>query len=100
MGAAVAARVGATLGSGRIVAAQNVACVDAARCRACGTCESVCQSGAITVADTGGQRAAQVDAVLCRGCGTCVAHCPSSAIVGGYSTDRQIAAMLEAILLE
>ena len=100
MGAAVAARVGATLGSGRIVAAQNVACVDAALCRACGTCESVCQSGAIRVAETGGRRAAVVAPLLCQGCGTCVAHCPSSAIVGGYSTDRQIAAMLEAILLE
>ncbi len=100
MGAAVAARVGATLGGGRLVAAQNVAYVNSALCRACGTCESVCQGDAIKVIETGSRWAAVVDPLLCQGCGTCVAHCPSSAIEGGYSTDRQIAAMLEAILLE
>jgi heterodisulfide reductase subunit A-like polyferredoxin len=100
MGAAVAARVGATLGGGRLVAAQNVASVNPALCRACGTCESVCEGVAIELCETGDRWAAVVDPLLCRGCGTCVAHCPSSAIEGGYSTDRQIAAMLEAILLE
>jgi heterodisulfide reductase subunit A-like polyferredoxin len=98
IGAAVAAQVGAALGGGRIIADHNIAYVNAAHCRACGTCESVCQHLAIKVNEVSGGRVAQVDPSLCQGCGTCIAHCPSSAIAGGYSTDRQIEAMLAAIL--
>jgi len=100
MGLAVAAQVGAVLGSGRMVADYNVARVDPSRCRACGTCESVCEHSAIKVSEVGGRLTAQVEPLLCQGCGACVAHCPSSAIVGGYSTDKQIEAMLEAMLGE
>jgi NADPH-dependent glutamate synthase beta subunit-like oxidoreductase/Pyruvate/2-oxoacid:ferredoxin oxidoreductase delta subunit len=98
IGAAVAAKVGATLGSGRVVAVENIAHVNPARCRACGTCESVCEFAAITVSELGNRLCAQVDPLVCQGCGACAAHCPSSAIAAGYSTDQQIAAMLEAIL--
>jgi NADPH-dependent glutamate synthase beta subunit-like oxidoreductase/Pyruvate/2-oxoacid:ferredoxin oxidoreductase delta subunit len=98
VGAATAARVGASLGASRVVAAPIAAWVDPARCRACGTCESLCEHLAIRVLEINGRRCARVDAVLCPGCGACVARCPSSAIAGGYSTDEQIGAMLEALL--
>ena len=99
-GAAVAAKVGAALGSGRIVASHNVAQVDPARCRACGTCEKVCEHLAIQVGEVDGRPIALVEPLLCQGCGVCAAHCPSGAIAAGYTTDRQIEAMLEAILGE
>jgi heterodisulfide reductase subunit A len=100
MGAAVAAKVAALLGSGQIVAECNVAQVDPQRCRACGTCVRVCEFHAPgLVADEEGERlVSRIDPALCRGCGTCAAHCPSNAITAGYSTDEQIEAMLAAML--
>jgi len=111
MGAAVAARVAALLGRGLMVAEGNVARVDPRRCRACGTCVSICQFHAPRlVADNSEARRSEtfaqreerlvsrIDPALCRGCGTCAAHCPSSAITAGYSTDEQIEAMLAALL--
>ncbi len=120
VGQAIATQVGALLGSGRILADQNVARVDITRCLGCGTCESVCEYQAVRVVErehpeldpvqtlmeaTGRSTSqevamvAQVNAALCQGCGTCAATCPSTAIVAGYSSDRQIKAMLEAILM-
>ncbi len=99
-GAAVAAKVGATLGSGRVLAAENIAQVNPVLCRACSTCEGVCDSGAIKVTRLGDHLVAQVEPLLCKGCGACAARCPSSAISAGYSTDEQLEAMLEAILGE
>ncbi|MBN1316808.1 MAG: 4Fe-4S binding protein, partial [Anaerolineales bacterium] len=98
VGPAAAAQVGALLGSGRIIAVPNIALVDAARCRACGTCESVCENDSIKISEFDGRLVARVDPLLCQGCGACAARCPSGAITGGYSTDKQIGAMLEAIL--
>ena len=103
MGAAVAAKVAALLGSGQMVAEYNVARVDPQRCRACGTCESICEFHAPKLVvdnelEEGERLVSRIDPALCRGCGTCVAHCPSSAITAGYSTDEQIEAMLAAML--
>jgi len=102
-GAAVAARVAALLGRGQMVAEYSVAWVDPQRCRACGTCVSICEFHAPRlVADNeleeGGRLVSRIDPALCRGCGTCAAHCPSSAITAGCSTDEQIEAMLAALL--
>ena len=103
MGMAVAAKVAALLGSGEMVAEYNVARVDPQRCRACGTCESICEFHAPRLVannklEEGGRLVSRIDPALCRGCGTCAAHCPSSAITAGYSTDKQIEAMLAAML--
>jgi heterodisulfide reductase subunit A-like polyferredoxin len=115
MGAAVAARVAALLGRGQIVAECNVAQVDPQRCRACGTCESICEFHAprlvacnepsilhppfsILYSPSSILLVSRIDPALCRGCGTCAAHCPSGAITAGYSTDEQIEAMLAALL--
>jgi NADPH-dependent glutamate synthase beta subunit-like oxidoreductase/Pyruvate/2-oxoacid:ferredoxin oxidoreductase delta subunit len=98
-GAAAAARVMALLGRSRRVADGNVAQVDAVRCRACGTCESLCEFGAVAVRQVAaGVWHAVVNPAACTGCGTCAAHCPSGAIVAGYSTDAQIEAMLKVVL--
>lgn len=108
MGAAVAARVAALLGSGQMVAECNVAQVDPQRCRACGTCVSICEFHApklvphsqpsVLQSPISSVLVSRIDPALCRGCGTCAAHCPSSAITAGYSTDEQIEAMLAALL--
>jgi len=119
IGTAMAAQVGATLGSGRIVADYNIAQVDPSHCLGCGACESVCEHFAIQIVEivpeerdpisilmemTGRatreevKSVAQVNPALCQGCGACAAHCPTSAITAGYSTDKQIEAMLNAVL--
>ena len=102
MGAAVAAKVAALLGRGQMVAECNVARVDPQRCRACGTCVSICEFHAprlVVDNEFEGERlVSRIDPALCCGCGTCAAHCPSSAIIAGYSTDEQIEAMLAALL--
>jgi NADPH-dependent glutamate synthase beta subunit-like oxidoreductase/NAD-dependent dihydropyrimidine dehydrogenase PreA subunit len=98
IGLAAAGRVGAFLGSGRIAASQHLARVDPARCRACGTCETVCEHEAINLGQVADRLVALVEPLLCQGCGTCVGRCPSGAISAGYSTDAQIGAMLEALL--
>ena len=99
VGLAVAAKVAARLGRGWIAVAPTAARVDPSRCRACGTCEEICEFHAIRVREDGrGVLVAQVDEAACRGCGTCAAHCPSGAITAGYSTDEQIEAMLGQLL--
>jgi len=103
MGAAVAAKVAALLGRGQMVAECNVARVDPQRCRACGTCESICEFHAPRLVtdnelEEGERLVSRINPALCRGCGTCAAHCPSSAITAGYSTDEQLEAMLVAML--
>jgi NADPH-dependent glutamate synthase beta subunit-like oxidoreductase/Pyruvate/2-oxoacid:ferredoxin oxidoreductase delta subunit len=122
MGAAVAAKVAALLGRGQMVAEKNVARVDPQRCRACGTCESICEFHAPRLvvcnepsifhsppsilhsplstlhSPSSILLVSRIDPALCRGCGTCAAHCPSGAITAGYSTDEQIEVMLAAML--
>lgn len=121
-GMAMAAKVGALLGSGRVLPDRNVARVDPSRCLGCGTCEEVCEYLAVRTAEIknlpatdpmrglmdvigGGQREdqvrmrAEVNEALCQGCGVCAAHCPSSAIQAGYLTDEEIEAMLGALLV-
>jgi len=94
-GMAMASRVAALLSRGWAVVEPIVARVDPARCRACGTCQEICEFRAVRVREDGrGVLVAQVDEAACLGCGTCAAHCPSGAITAGYSTDRQIEAML------
>jgi len=98
-GLAVASRVAALLSKGWAVVEPIVAQVDPARCRACGTCQGICEFHAIGVRENGrGVLVAQVDEVACLGCGTCAAHCPSGAITAGYSTDKQIEAILAELI--
>jgi NADPH-dependent glutamate synthase beta subunit-like oxidoreductase/Pyruvate/2-oxoacid:ferredoxin oxidoreductase delta subunit len=98
-GLATASRIAALLSRGWAVVEPVVARVDPARCRACGTCQEICEFHAVSLRDNGwGVLVAQVDKAACLGCGTCAAHCPSGAITAGYSTDRQIEAMLAELV--
>ncbi len=98
-GLAVASRVAALLSKGWAVVEPIVAQVDPARCRACGTCQEICEFRAVRVREDGrGILVAQMDEAACLGCGTCAAHCPSGAITAGYSTDKQIEAMLAELV--
>jgi heterodisulfide reductase subunit A len=98
-GSAAASKASVLLSKGSIEIVPTVACVDQQRCRGCGTCESVCEVGAITLVERiPGVFSAQVDEGLCQGCGICVAHCPSGALSQNGYSDFQISASLEAIL--
>ncbi|MFZ4441245.1 MAG: DUF362 domain-containing protein [Syntrophales bacterium] len=48
------------------------------KCIACGSCEDVCPSGAISE----GKDMYKIDADKCTDCGECVDNCPEDAIVG------------------
>jgi NADPH-dependent glutamate synthase beta subunit-like oxidoreductase/NAD-dependent dihydropyrimidine dehydrogenase PreA subunit len=98
-GLAMASRVAALLSKGWTVVEPIVAQVNPTRCRACGACQEICEFRAIRVRENGsGVLVAQVDEAACLGCGTCAAHCPSGAITAGYSTDKQIEAMLAELV--
>jgi ferredoxin len=98
-GSAAASKASVLLNKGTIDIEQTVATIDQSRCRGCGTCESVCGFGAITLTERiPGIFSAQVDEGLCQGCGICVAHCPSGALSQNGYSDLQISASLEAIL--
>lgn len=47
-------------------------------CVACGTCESVCPTGAISEGDI-----YSIDPDVCVDCGTCAEACPNEAITAG-----------------
>jgi coenzyme F420-reducing hydrogenase delta subunit/ferredoxin len=79
-------------------AAPLIAHVDAALCRACGSCERICQAEAIRLeTDAQGHTWAHVDEGRCLACGTCAAHCPTGAVVAGRVSDRQVEATVEAL---
>ncbi|HID87716.1 MAG TPA: 4Fe-4S dicluster domain-containing protein, partial [Anaerolineae bacterium] len=108
-GWAAAARAVGLLGRGWVQIQPIVARVDVARCRGCGDCVAVCPFGALRLVEEDPPRSprwqgeeglavAQVSEALCQGCGACLAHCPTGAITAGSSSDRQVEAMLEAML--
>jgi NADPH-dependent glutamate synthase beta subunit-like oxidoreductase/formate hydrogenlyase subunit 6/NADH:ubiquinone oxidoreductase subunit I len=99
-GAAAAARVSAWLGRCSSPAKSNVAVVEAHLCRACQSCVDTCEFGAPHIVGQEENRNAWVDPNICTGCGTCAALCPSGAITAGYASDKQLAAMIEAILAD
>ncbi len=94
---AAAARIGALLGKGRLLLDPAVCRVDAARCRACGLCVSICQFQAPRIVEREGARFAEINPALCKGCGTCAVWCPTNAIRAAHFTDEQIGAMIDAL---
>ena len=73
--------------------------LDEVKCRACGTCVTVCEFGAPRIIlSAQGKPVARIDPVLCQSCGTCAAYCPSGAITAPCFTDKQINSMLESLL--
>jgi len=78
----------------------TAAIVDPDRCRACKTCIDTCEYCAPELVEINGRYASWIDPAICVSCGTCAAHCPSGAITAGCSTDDQLEAMLDAILVK
>lgn len=52
-----------------------VAAVDSDLCTACGTCQEVCPTGAISIDEI-----SHINREICTGCGTCVSECPENAL--------------------
>ncbi len=98
-GSAAAARVAAWIGRTES-RPPTAAIVDPERCRACKTCIDTCEYCAPELVETNGRYASWIDPAICVSCGTCAAHCPSGAISAGCSTDDQLEAMLDAILVK
>ncbi len=73
--------------------------VDPDKCRMCYTCIDVCEAGAPRQTGEGIDRNVWIDPALCYGCGTCAAKCPSNAICAGYSTDIQLEAMINELIV-
>jgi heterodisulfide reductase subunit A len=73
--------------------------VNAARCVACGTCESICPYNAIEVVRKTVGRIerdlAEVNPALCKGCGACAAACRSGALdLAGFTSSQVMAEVL------
>jgi NADPH-dependent glutamate synthase beta subunit-like oxidoreductase/NAD-dependent dihydropyrimidine dehydrogenase PreA subunit len=97
-GAAAAARVFAWIGRSES-RPPTAAIVDPDRCRACETCIDTCEYGAPELIEINERITSWIDPAICVSCGTCAARCPSGAISAGCSTDTQLEAMLDAILI-
>lgn len=52
-------------------------------CRGCGTCESICFVGAVSLHDG----RARIDEEQCKGCGRCAQECPNQAILVDFDRD-------------
>lgn len=52
-----------------------IAVVDRDKCIACGHCQAICPTGAISIHEI-----ADIDPMRCMGCGQCVAQCPQEAM--------------------
>jgi len=97
-GIAATARVNAWIGRSEN-RPPTAAVVDPERCRACKTCIDTCEYCAPELVETNGRYASWIDPAICTSCGTCAAHCPSGAITAGCSTDAQLEAILDEILV-
>ncbi len=92
---AAAGRAGTVLAKDAVVVEGKCSVVNKAKCTACGVCELVCPSGAITVDLEA--RVSVVNEALCKGCGACVSSCRCGALNLKGCTDEQIMAMLAAM---
>jgi heterodisulfide reductase subunit A len=73
--------------------------VDIDKCTSCGTCESRCPYGAISI-DKKNKAPARINPILCKGCGTCAADCPVDAITMTNFTDAMIFRQIDIALRE
>jgi len=73
------------------------AVVDRYRCRSCGTCVEVCETGAARITASS-WRSAFIDPAVCSGCGVCAALCPSGAITSGDSGRQRLTAVMGGVL--
>jgi heterodisulfide reductase subunit A len=94
-----AARAIRLLSSGTVSTEPIISSVDPDLCKSCGICADACPYGLITV-DRQSKTPAVITDVACKGCGACGASCTFDAITMQHFTDRQIMAMIDAMLEE
>ncbi|OAT80287.1 CoB--CoM heterodisulfide reductase iron-sulfur subunit A family protein [Desulfotomaculum copahuensis] len=92
---AAVARACTVLAKESIAVEGKCAFVDKRKCVACGVCESVCPSKAVSVDMK--EKVAVVNEALCKGCGACASSCRSGAINIKGCTNEQIVAMINAL---
>jgi len=91
----VAARAATILSKETLEAEGAVAYVNENLCIGCGRCTDICPYGAI---EKNERSLARVTDVLCKGCGNCAVTCPTGAITMEHFTNRQINAMIKAVV--
>jgi len=96
---AVASRAAIPMALRKVRTGAITASVDEELCIRCGRCEEVCEFNAITVEEVeSGKMTARVNEILCKGCGVCSVACPTGAITMRHFTNKQVYAMLDAML--
>lgn len=93
---AASAEAIALLDRGEVDIEAAVAVIDRDSCRGCALCVTACQLEAIRLDDDG---MAVVNEALCKGCGNCAATCLSGTVIMEHSTDEQVLANIEGVLL-
>ncbi len=94
---AAAAEVLAMISQGKITIEAATAIVDSRICSGCQVCRLVCPFSAISFDEE--KEVCQVNEALCKGCGACVGGCPCDAISLSHSTNEQIMAQMEGMLV-
>jgi ferredoxin len=68
-------------------------------CSGCGICVALCIYDAIKLKETGDGAVAVINDLRCKRCGVCAAACPSAAITTEHSTNEEIMAEIEGVLV-
>ena len=68
-------------------------------CSGCGVCVALCSYDAIKLKESGNGAVAVIDEIRCKRCGVCAAACPSAAITPEHSTNEEIMAEIEGVLV-
>ncbi|MBA7705563.1 Ion-translocating oxidoreductase complex subunit B [subsurface metagenome] len=94
---AAAAEVLAMISQGKVTIEAATAIVDSKICSGCQVCRLVCPFSAISFDEE--KEVCQVNEALCKGCGACVGGCPCDAVSLSHSTNEQIVAQMEGMLV-
>jgi len=68
-------------------------------CSGCGVCVLLCSYDAIKLEKSGDKAVAVISDLRCKRCGVCAAACPSAAIAPEHSTNTEIMAEIEGVLV-
>ncbi len=94
---AAAAEALAMISQGKVTIEAATAIVDSGICSGCQVCRLVCPFSAISFDEE--KEVCQVNEALCKGCGACVGGCPCDAVSLSHSTNEQIVAQMEGMLV-